>query len=256
MGEFTAIALTFACILAPVLLLLLVGLSYFLGTGALRLPGVSHGDEPTGKDWDTAVDTVRGTARTLGAVVGSVGGSLGLLGFLMPWVRLNLGGGGALSLVGSLNGSLSGIGLALQSFVGSIALFSSNRQGAVGIGIVLLLVSLLAWLVALALLVTAFVSWRVISVPLKLGKADLKRTSKLLLILGVIALCLSLVFLAAMQATVGGIQAGAGDVNLGLQMGIGFWITLGGLVLALVGAWTSNVLSDILATWATNLSRL
>ena len=77
-----------------------------------------------------------------------------------------------------------------------------------------------------------------------------------------LSLCLTCTFFAGIQATVGGIKVGGSEgffgssMSIGVEVANGFWITVGGLVLALVGAIIANTLAGALAGWATSLSTL
>ena len=60
----------------------------------------------------------------------------------------------------------------------------------------------------------------------------------------------------------GGIKVGGSEnvfgssVSMGVDVTNGFWITVGGLVLALVGAIVANTMAGALSKWANNLASL
>jgi hypothetical protein len=257
MEQFSIVSLSLVCLGIPLAILFLITITYCLGIGALKLPGISRGEEPSGKDWSAVPEAVQKINESVAAVIGLLGGILGFFGFLLPWAKLEISIGGLFSeIVGSLNGTMTGIALAFQLPAGAIMLVSSEKSGAIGIGILLLLVSIFIWILALALFCTTAMSIGVIAVPLGLSKGNLKRIARALMLLGTTSLCLSLTFLAGMQATVNGIQLGANGVGISVEVASGFWIALGGMFVAVVGAWIAYILADRLSTWVTNLSRL
>lgn len=257
MEQFSIFGLMLSCLALPLILLLLVGFAYALGIGGIKLPGVTRSVSASDKDWSTVSEAVRNTGKAIAAIIGLIGGLFGILGFLLPWANLDLSGSGVLSVVVSgFKGSMTGIALALQSLVGSFLLIASKEEGMIVIGILLLILSLFIWLVAITVLATTILSLRIILVPLGLSKRDNSPLARLLIVVGTTSLCLSLVFLAFMQATVGGIQMGAQGIGLSFEVGSGFWITLGGLLLSVVGAWMAYILTEKLAEWTAKLTHL
>ena len=109
---------------------------------------------------------------------------------------------------------------------------------------------------------SAATGFGLISVPLGLAKLKLKRLARGLLVLSALSLCLSCAFFAGIQATIGGIKVGGAEdflgssISLGAEVANGFWITVGGMILALVGAVFANTLSGTLANWAYGLTNL
>jgi hypothetical protein len=188
----------------------------------------------------------------------------GLIGFLLPWVKVKIEAGADLFNldIGGLNGTLSGIALAFQSFVAGIGLFSVDIKGATGLALLFITISLLVGLIPVALVVSAGFGVGLISVPLGLIKAQIPRLARGLLIMSIISLCLTCSFFAGIQATVGGVKVGGSEglfgtsMEIGVEVANGFWITVGGLILALIGAIVMNTLAGALSKWATNLVTL
>lgn len=262
MENFVQLCLGSLCVLTPVVLLLLSGGVYVLGIGAIKLPGIGRQEIRPGKEWTTVPDLARKVSETVAAVISLMGTLFGLLGFLLPWVSVNVGAASDLLNLGGLNGTLSGIVLAFQSFVAGIGLFSADFKGAASVGTILIVFSLLVSLIPLALLASAAMGIGLISVPLGLVKMEIQRLARGLLITSFISLCLACSFFAGIQATVGGVKVRGSEglfgseISIGLEVTNGFWITIGGLVLALVGAIIANTFAGALSNWAKNLASL
>lgn len=262
MENFVQLCLGSLCVLTPVVLLLLSGGVYVLGIGAIKLPGIGRQEIRPGKEWTTVPDLARKVSETVAAVISLMGTLFGLLGFLLPWVSVNVGAASNLLNLGGLNGTLSGIVLAFQSFVAGIGLFSADFKGAASVGTILIVFSLLVSLIPLALLASAAMGIGLISVPLGLVKMEIQRLARGLLITSFISLCLACSFFAGIQATVGGVKVRGSEglfgseISIGLEVTNGFWITIGGLVLALVGAIIANTFAGALSNWAKNLASL
>jgi hypothetical protein len=262
MENFVQLCLGSLCVLTPVVLLLLSGGVYGLGMGAIKLPGIGRQEIRPGKEWTTVPDLARKVSETVAAVISLMGTLFGLLGFLLPWVSVNVGAASDLLNLGGLNGTLSGIALAFQSLVAGVGLFSADFEGATSVGAILIVVSLLVSLIPLALLASAAMGVGLISVPLGLVKMEIQRLARGLLITSFISLCLACSFFAGIQATVGGVKVGGSEglfgseISMGVEVTNGFWITIGGLVLALVGAIVANTFAGTLSNWAKNLASL
>ncbi len=250
------------CVLTPVLFIVLSGGAYTLGIGVVKVPGIGRQKMVAGKDWTTVPDLTRKATETLAAVVSLVGTLFGLVGFLLPWVSVNLGGSSQYFNLGGLEGTLSGVALAFQSLLAGIGLFSAKFEGASTLGFVLIAVSLLVSLIPLALLASAAIGAGLISVPLGLVKVKIQRLAGMLVTMSALSLCLTCAFFAGIQATVGGIKVGGSEgifgtsVSMGVEVTNGFWITVGGLVLALIGAIVANTLAATLESWVKNLTSL
>jgi hypothetical protein len=232
--------------------------------GKIKLPGIARTEARPGKEWTTVPDLTRKLTEGFAAILSLVGALFGLVGFLLPWVSVNLGASSALLDIGGLNGTLSGIALAFQSLIAGIGLFSSqiDIEGATALGLVLIIVSLVVWIIPVVLLITATLGAGLISIPLGLIKTEAKRLSRLLLVMSILSLCLACGFFAGLQATVGGVKVGGSEgvfgssISMGVEVANGFWITVGGLVLALIGAIITNSIAGALSSWAGNLSKL
>lgn len=250
------------CVITPIVLFVLAGGVYGLGIGAIKLPGIARQEIHAGKDWTTVPDLARKATETIAAVISLLGTLFGLLGFLLPWVSVNIGAASAFFDLGGLNGTLSGIALAFQSFVAGIGVLSADFKGATSVGMILIVVSLLVSLIPLALLASAAMGVGLISVPLGLVKIQIQHLARGLLIMSFISLCLACSFFAGIQATVGGVKVGGSEGLFGSEMSIGvevtngFWITIGGLVLALIGALVATTMAGTLSNWANNLALL
>jgi hypothetical protein len=235
---------------------------YGLGIGGIKLPGVARSELRTGKDWITVPELTRKAIEGFAASLSLIGAIFGLVGFLLPWVSVNIGAASTLLDIGGLNGTLSGIALAFQSLVVGIGLFSVQAEGAATLGLVLVMVSLIVWIIPIALLITSALGAGLISIPLGLVKAEIPRLSRLLLIMSILSLCLTCGFFTAIQATVGGVKVGGSEsvfgssISMGVEVASGFWITVGGLVLALIGAIIANTMANAIYKWAGNLAVL
>lgn len=250
------------CLLTPVLLLLLAGGVYALGTGAVKVPGIARREMHPGKDWITVPELSRKVTETLAVVISLVGALFGLIGFMLPWASVNIGAGGELLDLGSLSGTMTGIALAFQSLLVGIGLLSVEVEGAIALAFGLILVSLLLWLIPLAILVSAGIGVGLVSVPLGLLKAPFQRLARVLLIASVLSLCLTCCFFAGIQATVGGLKVGGAEellgtsASIGVDVARGFWITVGGGILTLLGAIVANTLATGVENWAKHLATL
>ena len=262
MEGFVRLCLGIFCIFTPILGVILVGGVYGLGIGGIKLPGIARSELRSGKDWTTVPELTRKISEGFAAGLSLIGAIFGLVGFLLPWVSVNIGAASAQLDIGGLNGTLSGIALAFQSLIVGIGLFSAQMEGAATLGLVLVIVSVIVWIIPIALLVTAALGAGLISVPLGLIKAEIPRLSRLLLIMSALSLCLTCGFFAAIQATVGGIKVGGSEsvfgssISMGVEVANGFWITVGGLVLALIGAIVANTMANALSKWASSLATL
>lgn len=250
------------CLLTPALLILLAGGVYVLGMGLIKIPGVARRQMQPDKDWATVPQLSRKVTEILAAVISLVGALFGLVGFMLPWVNVNYGAGGALLDLGSLNGTVTGIALAFQSLIAGIGLFSAEFEGAVALAFVLILISLLTWLILLIILVSAAIGVGLVTIPLGFLKVRFQRLARGLLITSIVSLGLACCFFSGIQATVGGIKIGGQEAVFGTSMSMGvditggFWITAGGLLLALIGAIVANTLATRVERWATNLTTL
>ena len=246
-----------ACLLTPAGALALAGLTYLAGMGAVQFPGISRGDRDPSKEWTTVPELAHKGGDALGAFAGLAGVGLGLLGFLLPWVntRFTLGTGSLHP--GGLNGSLSGVALMFQSLLVAVDLIS---EAGIGVGALLLLFAAAIALVPLALIVSGLVALGMVSVPLGLTRNLQSRfLARALLITVVLALGLSCALFGAAEATTGGLAIGGRSDTLGrayslsISVDTGFWVTVGGLLLALVGALLASVLGSSLDKWARRL---
>lgn len=250
------------CLLTPVLLILLAGGIYALGIGRVKVPGIARREMRPNEDWTTVPELSRRVTETLVTAISLVGAVFGLIGFMLPWASVNIGAGGELFDLGGLSGTMTGIALALQSLLAGIGLLSVEVEGAIALALGLILVSLLLWLIPLAILVSAGIGVGLVSVPLGLLKVQFQRLARGLLIASVLSLCLTCCFFAGIQATVGGLKVGGTEellgtsVSIGVEVARGFWITVGGGILALLGAVVANTLATRVEDWTKNLATL
>jgi len=262
MERLALLCLVGMCLLTPLVFALLTGGMYALGVGAMKVPGIARREMRSDKEWTTVPILTRKATEIVAAVVSLAGALLGLVGFLLPWVSVNIGAVGAFFDFGGLNGTLTGIALPLQSFIVGFGLLSSDFQELTALAGVLIAVALLVTLIPLALLLSAAIGVGLISVPLGLFKANFQRLSRGLLVMSALSLCLLCAFFAGLQATVGGVQVGGSEnifgssFSIGVRVANGFWITVGGLVLALIGAIAANTLAAALENWVQRLTKL
>lgn len=250
------------CILAPVLAAALAGCVYAMGIGAVRFPGIARQDIEPGEDWIAVPDLTRKASDGFAAAISLAGTFFGLIGFLLPWMEVNVGAGAELFNLGALNGTLSGIALAFQPFVAGIGLMSTDISGVRGVGLLLIIVSLIVWPIPIALAGSTLIGLGMISVPLGLLRMQIRRLARALLAVSAIAFCLTCLFFAGIQATVGGVRVGASEGLFGTSISIavtpanGFWITVGGVLLTLIGAVFATAMAPALENWSKNLSLL
>lgn len=250
------------CLLTPVLLVLLGVGVYALGIGVVRVPGIARREKDPEKEWATVPELSRKVTEIVASALSLVGVLFGLIGFMLPWARVNIGAAGAFFDLGSLSGTMTGIALAFQSLLAGIGLFSSEVEGAILLALGLILFSFLLWLILLSILVSGGIGLGVISVPLGLLKVQFGRLARVLLISSVLFLGLTCCFFAGIQATVGGLSVGGAEellgtsLSIGVEVARGFWITAGGGVLAVVGAIVASIMATRVEDWAKNLAAL
>jgi hypothetical protein len=262
MENLVQLCLGVTCLLLPIVFALLASGVYMLGMGTIKLPGIGRGEIRSGKDWTTVPDIARKTSESFGAFICLMGTLFALIGFCLQWVSVNLGAGTEIFQLGGLNGSLSGIALAVQPIAIGIGLLTNDFNGSFGIAFILILISLSVMLIPFVLLISTTLGIELIAVPLGLLKIDTRRVAKGLIILSFLSLILAGSFFAGIKATVGGVKFG-GSVNIlgtsmsiGIEVANGYWITIGGLVLTIIGAIIVITLSGGLAHWAKHLSTL
>ncbi|MDX8400229.1 MAG: hypothetical protein R8K20_08265 [Gallionellaceae bacterium] len=91
MEKFISICLSSLCVLTPVAFLVLTGLFYFLGIGTLKIPGIARREIQPNKDWITVKDLTQKSGEAMAAVVSLVGTLFGFIGFMLQWVRIDIG---------------------------------------------------------------------------------------------------------------------------------------------------------------------
>lgn len=262
MEEVVPLCLVTICVLVPLAMATLGVVIYFMGVGSLKIPGIARGEHREGKDWLSLPEFSQKTAETFGAVVSAIGALFGLVGFLLPWVQLNIGGGaGALDL-GGLTGTLTGIAFMVQSFIVGVGLFGVEVEGAALLGTILVASALFVALIPLTLVILTALGAGMVASPLGVLKVNVRRLSKPLLLLSVLGLCISCGFLAAIQGTVGGLEIGGAEsifgtsFTFGIKVDSGFWVTVGGLVLAVIGAINVRSISSRLGEMTSKLANL
>lgn len=262
MDQLAMICLIGACILTPVLFGLYVGAVYLLGIGSVSIPGVARGELKPGRDWSTLSELSRRIGETLAAAISVLGALLGLLGFLLPWVELDIGSAGRILDLGGLTGTLNGIALLFQSFIAGVGLLSVEIEGVAILGTSLIAVSTFLVLIPIALGLSVLIALGMIAVPAGLLKTTVRRLARPLLFLSVLSLCLACTFFAGIQGTVGGIKIGGSggllgeSFTIGVELANGFWVTVGGLILAFLGAVFAYSLAPRISAWARTLSAL
>jgi hypothetical protein len=263
------------CMLTPVLLLVIVAIAYGLGTGAVRLPGVGRSTQDPDHDWTSAPELVRRMVALVAAALSMVGAGIGLIGYLLPWVQVRgdiLGGG--------LGGSITGIALTWQTMTVGMGFLTGGGemmrelgtylapellQSLALAGFILILISLFLTAIFLILLLTAIIGTGMVAVPLGLVRYDTKRLTRWLLTSSFVALVMGCGFFGCLQATVGSVQVSGGgslgllgelEMELGVTVDQGFWVTMGGLILALIGAISATRLTTTMADWVKKLAAL
>jgi hypothetical protein len=267
MEQLLATLLTLICLGVPFIMLVLVGAIYLLSMGTVTIPGIARQKIIPSQHWITVSEFTRKTSETIAAITSILGVIFGLVGFFLPWVQVSAGATaelGALDLdlggVGGVSGSLTGIAVGLYALVGGVSVLSAGLDQAPMIGIVLILIAAFIGLILLVLVICAFIGLGIASAPLKMTKINTQRLSRILLIVSTLALCLVCVFFAALQATVGGIDLGGSSSVIGFSVGVsvatGFWITVGGLILAMTGGSIAVAVAGPFSEWADKLGQL
>ncbi len=267
MGGATTICLSLSCLAVPILLGFLGLTAYTLGVGAVRVPGVSRYEHREGQAWIAVPTFARRAGELLGVFLSGLGTLFGLLGYLLPWVALNLRVSEELMKelaelvpqlegLGEVTGTWSGAAIALQSLIVGLKLLGAQFSGATSIATVLILLSLMLWLLLLLLILSLITSLVTVVRPLWKIRLSVQAASRSLLLLLGAAFSLGCVFLIALQASVGGIGVKMAGVSVSLTPAGGFWITMGGLVLALTGVFVAGVLAGTLEEWAQTLTTL
>jgi len=261
----TGVCLGLTCFSVPILLVIWWVILYALGLGGLRLPGVSR-QEVEGKAWAGVSQVARGVTE-VGGILLSLGGALfGFLGYLLPWLNVRLGISGALledlanlipqvKEIGQVTGSWSGAAVALQSLIFGVVLARGDSQGAFFGGLALVLFSLALWLLLVVLLLLILLG---VARLVAIGKARLpgRTLGGWQVALLILAFFLTSAFLIVVQASAGGVDLSVAGLKASITVAGGFWITAGGLVLALVGAFISGILAVGLERWTEILSGL
>ena len=262
MQQFGNLLLSLACVLLPFIVILFIVVSYSLGTGGLKIRGIARGKTDEKKHWSNATQVSGGVGQVLASTAVLLGSLLALTGFLLPWLEINLSGMMELSdllgdvMGGEFSGSTSGLSLMLLLFVAGYNIIGDS----IGTGLVLLALGLLLLAVLAGLILTLLVGAGKVSIHLGYTGGDQKRFSKPSLLLTLFGLVFSCIFIGVIQGTLGGIQLGGssplGGFEGGIQIANGYWLTIIGFTLALVGAVTSNKLAPRFSEWIEKLSSL
>jgi len=248
------------CLLTPVILAILGGGSYLLAIGAYEIPGIARREKRPGKDWATAAELVTRATDSVAAALGMTGASVGLIGYMLPWLRLNSGALGNPFELQSLDGVSSGIALAFHTFLSGMNLLT---EGGLGLGMMLLGLSLVATLIPLALIVAAAAGAGALAIPLGFLRGfSLRRVRNLLLLGSVTGICVTCALFTGVQASIGSgrsispMTLGGMTFWMSASFERGFWVSAEGLALALVGAIIAVTGSGALTAWIDRLVAL
>ena len=247
-----------SCVAGPLSLILTIGVIYGIGIGRIAIPGVI--DKAT--DGRKGVGSfARKSIEILAGIISLIGGGFGFLGFLLPWLRVDVGASSELLNLGSFGGSMNGIAIAFQAGSGGAGLLSSGFEGAYGLGFTLLLISGFSWIIALLLGLATLTGVGLFTIQIGLMKDSRRLVPKVLLVIIALSLCSTCAFFSGVQATIGGIQMGGSEeifgttLSLGAQVANGFWITVGGLLIALVGAIAYSNIAPKIESWAEQITK-
>lgn len=262
MENFIKFLLGSTCLLAPISFILLFALIYLLGMGYIKVPGIGRTQNQTNKIWTTLPDLARRTGDGFSLILCIIGTFFGLIGFLLPWLKLNSDPLFQYTNQHNFGGTLNGIAMVFQFMVTGISLIASNYQNSGVIAFILIALSVLVSIIPVLLFVSGGIGLGMISVPLGFLKLNMRKMGTFLIIAIIFNFCLSCSFLGFIQATSGGFEyiSNAGFVSsqffLNGEIAYGFWITTGGLFISLIGAIFSNTLGKTLSKLAINLSAL
>ncbi|MGD8455055.1 MAG: hypothetical protein PVF83_01630 [Anaerolineales bacterium] len=262
MQQFGNLLLSLACILLPFIVIIFVIVSYSLGTGGLKIRGIARGKTDTKKHWSNATSVSESVGQVLASVTVLLGTLLALTGFLLPWLEINLSGGMEIFdllgdvVSGEFSGSTSGLTLMLMLFVAGYNIIGDS----IGTGLILLVLGLILLIVLVGLILSLLVGIGKISIHLGFTEGNQQRFSRPSLLLTLFGLVFSCIFIGVVQGTLGGIQLGGsspmGGFEGGVQVVSGYWFTVIGFFLALVGAVTSNKLAPRFSSWIEKISSL
>ncbi len=263
----TGVCLGTTCFLVPILLIIWWVLLYAFGLGGLRLPGISRQEvAEEGKAWTTVPRMARGVTEVGGIFLTIIGALFAFLGYLLPWInaRVSLSGDLLDALknlipqvkeIGQVTGNLTGAAVALQTLISGIALVREGSQIALAGGAVLLLLSVMMWLLLAALLFAIL-----LGVIRLVAFAQARHSARALggwqVALLVLAFFLASAFLILVYASAGGMDLSVVGFKAAVTVAGGFWITAGGLLLALIGAFISGILARVLERWTEVLGAL
>jgi hypothetical protein len=236
-------------------------ISYSLSTGGLKIRGIARGKTNEKKHWSNVTQITGGVGQVIASTKILLGALLALTGFLLPWLEINLSGGMELfdlfdPVSGGFSGSTSGLSLMLLLFVAGYNVIGES----IGAGVLLLALGLILGIVLLGVIFSVLVGIGKISVHLGFTEGNNQRFSKPLVMVTIFGLLFSCIFLGFIQGTLGGIQFGGdlpfGGFEGGIQVSNGYWYTVIGFFLALVGAVASNKIAPRYSQWIEKLSSL
>jgi len=261
MQQFSNLLLTLLCVVLPFIVIVFVVVSYSLSTGGIKIRGIARGKTNEKKHWSNVTQITGGVGQVLASTKILLGALLAFTGFLLPWLEINLSGGMEFydlfdAVSGGFSGSTNGLSLMLMLFVIGYNVIGES----LGAGILLLAMGLILGLVLIGVIFTIFVGIGKISIHLGFTDGDNQRFSKPSLMLTILGLFFSCIFLGIIQGTLGGIQLGGelpfGGFEGGAHLANGYWLTVVGFFLALVGAVTSSKIAPRYSQWIEKLSSL
>ena len=242
MEKFSNILLAMLCIVLPFISLVFVLFAYNLGVGGISVRGVARGEADAKKHWTTVSELTEKLGQCLATTTTFLGSVLAFLGFLLPWQE-----------------STSGIALLLSFITDAFEQFDSGFEGATLNGMVFMLLALLMLVILAGLILANLVSLGMVSIHLGYTKGENKRFSRPALIIALVGFVFSCGFLGIIQGVHGLSQADVDipfQVFLDAEMASGFWFTVWGFFLALIGALFANKLAGRFAEWVESLTTL
>jgi hypothetical protein len=251
MIQFSNTLIGIQCVIIPVVAIIFMFLFYFMAVGSLNIGGIARQKLEKTKHWITVTDLTRKFMQFFASVTLLIGALVAFAGYVGPWVSAYISADFGLLDLGSVHGSVSGLALMVASFAGAVGAFKA--EGALFAGLVLLLIGLLLLLFTVILLVLLVVA--VLRLISHLGYTkDGTVFLKPAMVVNMAAFVIGFIFLLLLLL-VGGAKVEMEMVPQ-IELASGFWFTIGGLFIALVGNIWASKLTEMFAGWIETLTGL